>query len=403
MHGGNRVLSIMIVSILLLSQNVSGESAVILGEKLSLSDEDLGLEGLVIDGNKESVIVYGSNGYLRVLNASDPINQIELVWPGSHTLLDGDFHPRSETAFIVGEGGLILRYAKQDHSIERAAAESSFMFSELTAVAWNTGGSWAYIGSEDGQLWRMRVAEDGGAETHVLAGSGNSKIMDIDCHISIMMCVVVSTVDGIGIIERDHTFTWVGGTGYSWTGVECPDGATNICVAVADNKILATIELDSNDISKSIPEISSLSGVDAYFVGIDHQYGDRTIISLTPSGLIEHDISINASFPWLENSDIDDLNLTSSGIIGIWSVDKNSGWIVTNRGSLFEYKPPSEKPTELIHIWATISIPLATLLVILSLIVSASPKTRMWLSESLSKKEPINKKIRSSRRSKRKK
>ena len=78
MHGGNRVLSIMIVSILLLSQNVSGESAVILGEKLSLSDEDLGLEGLVIDGNKESVIVYGSNGYLRVLNASLNVPDIRL-------------------------------------------------------------------------------------------------------------------------------------------------------------------------------------------------------------------------------------------------------------------------------------------------------------------------------------
>tara|TARA_Y100001970_G_scaffold128347_2_gene158510 strand:- start:18055 stop:19266 length:1212 start_codon:yes stop_codon:yes gene_type:complete len=403
MHRGNRVLSILIVSILLSSQNVSGESAVTLGEKLSLSNEDLGLNGLVADDIGESVVVYGSNGYLRVLNVSNPANQIELIWPGSHTLIDGDFHPRSETALIVGEGGIVLRYAKQDHSVERAAAESSFMFSELTAVSWNTGGSWAYIGSEYGELWRMRVAEDGGAETHSLNSSGDSKIMDIDCHISLMMCVVVSSVDGIGIIERDHTFSWVGGNGYSWTGIECPDGATNFCVAVADNKILASIELDPNDISKSIPEIRSLPDVDAYFVDIDRQYGDRTIISLTPSGLIEHDISINASFPWLENSDIDDLNLTSSSIIGIWSTGANSGWIVTNRGFLFEYKPPMEYSTGLIHLWATISIPLTTLLVILSLILYASPKTRMWFSESFSKKEVDDKKIRSPRRSKKKK
>ena len=67
---------------------------------------------------------------------------------------DADFHPGGQTALIVGERGVVLRYAKQDQSLERAASDFDLDYSKMISVAWNTAGSWAYVGTDDGQLMR---------------------------------------------------------------------------------------------------------------------------------------------------------------------------------------------------------------------------------------------------------
>ena len=373
--------------LLLMAPSVFAASAVELGQGISLSDEDLGLYGVAVDADGETAIVFGAQSYLRALDAADPSQQVELIWPGSNQLLDADFHPQGQTAFIVGEGGLVLRYAKQDQSIEKAAAEASLMFADLTAVAWNTGGSWAYVGSSSGEIWRLRADADGGAEVHSLAGLGESPIMAIDCHPAIMMCVVAAAIEGIGVIDRDHTFTWVGGTGYPWTGIECPTAETRYCVAVADDRIVAMIELDPNDLSKAIPVINQFPDIDAYFVGIEAQAGDRTIIVTTPAGLIEHDISRNASYPWLEQGDVNDLNVSGDRIVGTWGVGEDSGWLVTSRGWIVPYAPPAEGDRGILDLWIILGIPAATGLVLLTIVYSISPRFRNWSTERFGNEE----------------
>lgn len=381
-----RLIPILLVLLLAAPSALAG-SAVELGDGISLSDADLGLNGVAIDVDGETALVYGADAYVRALDANDPTQQIELVWPGSQELLDADFHPGGQTAFVVGEGGLVLRYAKQDHSLERAASESALNFSDISSVAWNTGGSWAYIGTAEGQIYRLRAAEDGGAEIHPVAGGGSSPIMAMDCHPTIMMCVVAAAIEGIGVISRDHSFTWVGGTGYPWTGIECPSAESEYCVAVADNQIIAMIELNPDDISRSIPSVSSLPDVNAYFVGINAQQGDRSLIAMTPSSLIEHDISLNASYPWLDHSDITDLNLSGDRIAGTWATGENSGWIVTARGYLVPFTGPEADSAGLLSIWILIAIPAATGLVVLSLVLSASPDAQRWYTERFGNKE----------------
>ena len=368
-----RGLMVSIMVIMLASHNVLATSAVGLAESLSLSEEDLGLNGVAIDSDATTAVVYGQEGYVRVLAAKDPNQQVEMVWNGVSELYDADFHPGGQTALIVGDHGVVLRYAKQDQSLERAASDVSLDYAKITSVAWNTAGSWAYVGTEEGQIWRMRAAEDGGAELHALSASGTSEITAIDCHDTIMMCVVSATVEGIGVIERDHTFTWVGGTGYPWTGVECPSGETPYCVAIAENQIIAHIELNPEDISASIPSISRLQNLDLYFVGIEAQEGDRTLIATTPTSLVEHDISLNGSYPWLEHSDIENLNLSSDRIVGTWATGTDSGWIVTSRGYLFQYVPTDSDSAGLLSMWIVIAIPAATGLVVLCLVYLASP------------------------------
>lgn len=358
---------------MLASQNALATSAVVIKENLSISEEDLGLNGVAIDTDGTTALVYGLDGYVRVLDATDPSEQVEMVWNGVSELHDADFHPGGQTALIVGDHGVVLRYAKQDQSLERAASDVSLDYTKITAVAWNTAGSWAYLGTEEGQIWRMRAAEDGGAEIHALSASGTSEITAIDCHDTIMMCVVSATVEGIGIIERDHTFTWVGGSGYPWTGVECPSGENAYCIAIAENQIIAHIELNPEDISASIPSISRLQNLELYFVGIEAQEGDRALIATTPTSLVEHDISLNGSYPWLEHSDIDNLNLSSDRIVGTWATGVDSGWIVTSRGYLFQYAPNVSDQAGLLDMWIVIAIPAATGLVVLCLVYLVSP------------------------------
>ena len=104
---------------------------------------------------------------------------------------------------------MVLRYAKQDHSVEKAASESSLMFSDISSVAWNTAGDWAYVGSTNGEIWRLRADANGSAEVHVIVGAGDGSIESMDCHRTIRMCVVASTVNGIGVINDMCKLDWV--------------------------------------------------------------------------------------------------------------------------------------------------------------------------------------------------
>ena len=96
-----RGLLVSIMVIMLASHNVLATSAVGLAESLSLSEEDLGLNGVAIDSDATTAVVYGQEGYVRVLDAKDPNQQVEMVWNGVSELYDADFHPGGQTALIV--------------------------------------------------------------------------------------------------------------------------------------------------------------------------------------------------------------------------------------------------------------------------------------------------------------
>ena len=204
-----RMLTVVLVS-MMLTPHVHAESAVELDEIVKLAPIDLGIEGAAIDPLGEKVIVYGAESYLNLLDASDPTIRTELAWSDELqsqwiNLHAGDFHPGGQTALIVGDSGEVLRYALSDHSVTDAGGDLEFGNVDLHSVAWNPGGSWAYVGGSDGWLWRMRAAAEGDAEVHLIEGRGSSDITAIDCHTSKILCVVTSVTDGIGVIDRDHT------------------------------------------------------------------------------------------------------------------------------------------------------------------------------------------------------
>ena len=91
MHGVTRGLLATLIIVLMTTQGVLAVSAVTLGESFSLSDSDLGLNGVAVDSDTDTVLVYGNEGYVRVLDAAEPSNQVEMYWGGSEELFDADF------------------------------------------------------------------------------------------------------------------------------------------------------------------------------------------------------------------------------------------------------------------------------------------------------------------------
>ena len=376
MQRASRSTLAALFALLMLAPVASAGSAVGLYEKISLSDHDLGLTGASVDPLGEWAIVFGAESYLELVSTSDPEDRVELVWNGEEDLAYGDFHPGGQTALIVGSDGQVLRYARSDHSVTDAGGDLEFGQISLTSVAWNSGGSWAYVGGTDGWLWRMRAAADGGAEVHPIQGRGSSDITGMDCHPSVMACVVTSLVDGIGVIDRDHNLHWLGGVGHPWSDVVCPTTESAICVAVSQDKTIATVMLDAELAATSEVSLVQVTGTEGYFTGISRQSGDRSLIMVAPFSLIEHDLSLNSSYPWLENSDVVeyDAGVSNSRIVATWGTDRDSGWILTDRGEIVRYHPPlSNSLGGVLEVWVLIAIPAVTILVILSFALGLSP------------------------------
>ena len=399
------VLILALLSATLFSTTpVNAESAVVLDEMDSLSSTDLGLNGATMDPAGSWVLAYGEESIMKMINAADPSIQVPMPVTGESALNDADYHPGGLTALIVGEDGVALRYAADDHSVTDAGGHEEFDDSSLTAVAWNQGGSWAYVGSDDGTIWRMRASTDGGAEVHVLEGLGTgSEITEIECHGEILLCVVGTTYDGIAIIDRDHAVHWIGGGIYPWNGMVCPI-TTDVCVFTSGDAI-GMVDLDATNPSSSKVSISEISGVGGVFTGIESQDGDRSMILLTPFSLIEHDAGLNASFPWLENSDVVEFDSTVSGerVVATWATDRDSGWILTDRGTILSFHPPSGDSwvDGLMGLVIMIVFPLVIFGVVLSILMSMSPELSHWVTMKIGSEEEKEFSKRDSRRRRR--
>ncbi|MDP6662382.1 MAG: WD40 repeat domain-containing protein, partial [Candidatus Thalassarchaeaceae archaeon] len=197
MAGGVSNRLVVGVIVLLLLQSVSADSAVELGEVVRLGEVDLGLEGAAVSPDGEIVITYGADSSIFLIEASHPQSHSKLDWEGSEVLLDADFHPGGQTAFIVGKEGVALRFTREDSAVGSAGGELYFGKTELRSVSWNADGSWAYIGGEMGWIWRARGLEGGGMEVHPIEGRGASDVNAIACLAGMNICVVSTSVDGI--------------------------------------------------------------------------------------------------------------------------------------------------------------------------------------------------------------
>ena len=78
-----------------------------------LADFDIGINGGEISPDGTKVLIFGEDGYARLLsaeNADDETTDIRLENETTNSLKAVGWHPGGKSALLVGNGGTILRY-----------------------------------------------------------------------------------------------------------------------------------------------------------------------------------------------------------------------------------------------------------------------------------------------------
>ena len=121
-----------------------------------------------------------------------------------------------------------------------------------------------------------------------------------------------------------------------------------------------------------------MKGIEGQFTHLSHQDDARALIVVAPFALLEHDVSKNATFPWLDNKDAQEFNIEISGerIIGTWGIGENSGWLITSRGTIIEFHSTEEGSEIGVILGGVVGflIPLTIGMLILTLVYTASPR-----------------------------
>jgi hypothetical protein len=397
------------IAILLISPITMAQSSVSMGDVTNLGEGDLGIEGAAISPDDKTVVAYGADSAIFILDSRTPFNNSQVDWFGSYSLLDASFHPGGNTALLVGEGGNVLRMITSNFSIEKSGGASTFGDTDLKTVSWNGDGSWAYIGGEDGWIWRYRGLGNGQVEVIPLENRGESDVNAISCLRSSNVCIVSSSFDGIGIIDQEHGLTWIGGYGNPWVDVTCPSISNMECVVISSDLTIARIRLNIEDISKTViydNDIVQLQGFEGVMTGIEIHSEGISLISLAPFGIIEHDLLASRSFHWLDNIDAVEFDSGIAGqrIVATWGTGDFEGWIVTDRGTIVAFSPPNQiERGGVLEIWIGVIILGGTMLMIASLVTSSSPRLSRWLTKKIGSEEERKSAIREERRLARKK
>ena len=299
----------------------------------TLMEYDPGIEDAAMHPASNWVVVVGAEGYAVSMDKSSPSTMIPLADISDSDLLDSDYHPGGNTALIVGENGSVLRYAISDHSMERATSAQSVGYDTMQAVSWNANGEWAYLGSSDGTLYRMRPAGNGSSEIVPMPGTGGSPISSIDCLPEPFVCLVASAEEGIGMIDRDHVLSWVGGSGSSWSDIVCRSGGVPVCIAISMDRSIAEIEFESGVVGLNMQTLEGFEGTPRSISLIS---SEQILITATPAEIMEHRPLGGGTFTWLTNEAIvgQSFGVSGSTITGVWAGDSGDHWIMTRDGTV---------------------------------------------------------------------
>ena len=93
---------------------------------------------------------------------------------------------------VGGSDGTVLRYNSSNYALGEAEGSISMAGKNINAVHFTAGSSVAYLGTDDGQIWKYY------ADTFTLLNDeASSRITDIDCLKNKNICVLSTLNDGI--------------------------------------------------------------------------------------------------------------------------------------------------------------------------------------------------------------
>lgn len=393
MGGRSRPLLVAAVLLLLLlpTPALAHNEVVELTHIRVIEMRDIGIEESELSPDASDVLLVGLEGWAHLLDAVDPNVEVELNSNDEDDLRDVDWHPRGNTALIVGDSGTMLRYAREDHSITHVSGSAGSLYGQdLSDVSWDGPGNWAYLGGPGGLLMRYREnGTTGEGEFHALDGSRSSDITAIDCH-SVMHshCAVSTRSDGIALIDVNHTVHWLPTSdGTDWADVICPNAQLNRCVAVGRDQTVGVVLLDVNDAGNTEFHSKRVETT-GQFTGVQVRDENSLLLTTAPLGYVdwlleEGSDQLGQAYPWIDNDHVGDegalMLLRNQRIIGGWSDTSETGFGITSFGTVFHYAPPSDPLSDkLSSAIAPLLVIVAVPGVVLGLIYMSSPKLQKW-------------------------
>ena len=321
-------------------------SRVELSDAGSLAEDDLGIKVGAVSPSGEDILIAGMNGYAHLLSAKEADNRdmdIELVTGKNATIHDIAWHPRGNTALLVGEEGLAMRYDSYDHSVTNVNGSFSVLGKSLTTVIWRPGGDVAYVGAADGSVWKF--AEHTGFER--LENLGTSEVNDIACHRNYNVCFLATMDEGIAVVDEGHAVSWVGQTAAeTWVGIDCADPALNECVGFASGLQSKVIRINTIDASKSSAQSAMRFDLPSgEQTAVTRGHDGTTLVHLAPLGLLRHTPLSGEAFSVLIPEDAASWDAVVAGrsLSVVWETGLHTGFMITEFGNIISFSPAVEE------------------------------------------------------------
>tara|TARA_B100001093_G_scaffold169000_2_gene161727 strand:+ start:62042 stop:63223 length:1182 start_codon:yes stop_codon:yes gene_type:complete len=311
----------------------------------TLQDTDIGIMAGEVSPDGISVLLVGKDGFahrISAVNAQDRSDDIEINTGRVVDLTDVTWHPRGETALIVGDMGVALRYSTQNHAITTVNGTGSIIGLNMTTVDWRPAGDYAYLGAADGSIWKF--SEGTGMEA--IEGTGSSEVSDIACHRNQNICVVATLNDGLAVISSMHQITYLPGTAAeTWVGVDCAEPSLTECVGFASGMRMKAIRLDTIDASKSTTrETFGLETLDGDFTGVSRGHDGSTLVHMSPFGTIRQQPLISQAFSQITPAAVQEWDSVIAGrsIEVVWENEHQRGFMLTSFGNIISFVPIGE-------------------------------------------------------------
>lgn len=311
-----------------------------------LGETDLGILGGALSPDSQTVLLYGQDGFVHLVSATSADDRgldVDLSTGRSVDVNDVHWHPRGNTALLVGDEGLAMRYDTYDHSITNVNDSFAVIGQPLTSVTWRPSGDFAYVASENGSVWKF--AEHTGFE--VVENTRSSAVTDLTCHRDYNICFLTTLNDGVAVIDQGHELTWLGQTGSeTWVAVDCPDPLLNECTAFGSGLRSKVLEINILDASQTrAGETFAVDLLVADHTGVSSGNDLSTLIHIAPLGLLRYEPVSNTVFTVLVPSDAAAFDEVIGGraMAAVWETDEHRGFFVTQFGNIVAFEPEVEE------------------------------------------------------------
>ena len=336
----------VLLTILMLSPLVSAspEITVDISLERKLTDFDLGVNGGAISPDGSSVLIYGEDGYAHLLSAEsadDESTDVRLENETVNALNDATWHPGGKSALIVGDDGTVLRFNSTNFALGEAEGSLAMAGKNINAIAFTAGSSVAYLGTDDGQVWKYY------ADTFTMINDeASSRITDIDCLKNKNICVLGTLNDGVAVIDQADAITWLPNSRYhTWVGIGCEDATMNSCTGFASGKKAASIDIDILDSTQSeLGEIIILGQLEGDSIADNEAVDSSSVIALAPLGMVRWNQYSQEAFLMFSNDNAteEDVLLAGDSYAVAWENSEYSGFLVTGQGRIVSFEPASE-------------------------------------------------------------